>query len=178
MWWRVRTHEAVLQWGPTHTERSKEADVKDLSWCLPTDTPSCDPVHDPVKELTLWCTNTIPKTDEPKGQNLLDIIPDGAQAHNLPGPMKIFVAVIHLKVKSGYIIKTSFHTTSTVFNAPEKKLRQVVKGVTYESGLQKWKWELAQHDHDSSSLSDNDDSDNEEGPVAKIKPLKKRKRLK
>ena len=60
---------------------------------------------------------------------------------------------------------------------PGKLLCQALKGVHYESSMQKCRWEDAAHDkqEDSSSskkTDDDDDDDEEEGAVIKIKLLK------
>ena len=67
----------------------------------------------------------------------------------------------------------------TIFGTQEKQLGQALKGVWYESGLQKQRQESAAHDKDeelySSEEEDDNDSDDEEGAFAKIQPLRQKK---
>ena len=75
-------------------------------------------------------------------------------------------------------IKISISATSKLFGTQEKLFCQALKGVHYESGLQKCRREYAAHDkqEDSSSseeMDDNDD-DEDEGAVTRIKLLKKK----
>ena len=122
------------------------------------------------------------KHDEPKEQHhevsLLDMIPDGKEAQNLPRPVKTLVAIIHYEVKTETGIRISIAAMSQLFGTQEKSLWQALKGVKYESGTQKCRWESATHNdkESSSSEEDDDDGDEPEGVLAKIKPLKHKKK--
>ena len=66
------------------------------------------------------------KHGEPKGQHcevsLLDMLPDGKQAQNLPGPVRTLAAIIHYELKTETGIKISIAAMSTLFGAQEKSL--------------------------------------------------------
>ena len=120
--------------------------------------------------------------EQKKNYTLLDMIPNGSQSHNLPGPVKLLTPVIHYEIKTETGIKSSMITTANLFDAQEKSLRQAMKGVWYELGTQRRRHESAPHDKEeesSSKTEDNSYSDDnrEEGGIAKIKPLKKCKKM-
>ena len=94
-------------------------------------------------------------------------------------PVRALTAILHYQLKNETGIKISITATSKLFGTQEKLLLQALKGVHYESGLQKCRWEDAAHDkqEDSSSsgeTNDDDDDDNDEGAVTRIKLLKKK----
>ena len=110
------------------------------------------------------------------------MIPNGSQSHNLPGPVKLLTAVIHYEIKTETGIKSSMITTANLFDAQEKSLRQAMKGVWYALGTQRRRHESAAHDKEEESSSKTEDNsysddDREEGGIAKIKPLKKCKKM-
>ena len=107
------------------------------------------------------------------------MVPDGQLSQNLLNPVRTLAAILHYHFKSETGIKVSITATSKVFGTQEKPLHQALKGVHYESSSQKCRQEDAAHDkqEDSSSseeTDDYDDDDDDEGPVARIKPLKKK----
>ena len=114
--------------------------------------------------------------------SLVDIIPDGQLSQNLPNPVRTLAAILHYLLKNETGIKVSIMTTSKLFATQEKQLHQALKGVCYESCMQKCRQEDAPHDkqEDSSSSEetndddDDDDDDDKEGAVTRIKPLKKK----
>ena len=64
------------------------------------------------------------------------MIPDGSALHDLPQAVRtLAVAVAHL-IKVEYGIKASIMGKSKLFDMQEKHLRQVVKGVKYQSRSQ------------------------------------------
>ena len=113
--------------------------------------------------------------------SLLDMIPDGKQAQNLPVPVRTLAAILHYKLKNETGIKVSILATSTVFGTQEKSLWQALEGVYYESESQKKRWESAAHDKQeelpsSDEVDDDDDDDDEpEGAFTRIKLLKQKK---
>ena len=106
------------------------------------------------------------------------MVPDGQLSQNLPNPVRTVTAILYYQLKNESGIKVSIKATSEVFGTQEKPLHQALKGVHYESSLQKCRREDAAHDKHNSSSSeetdDDDDKDDEEGAVARIKPLKKK----
>ena len=75
----------------------------------------------------------------------------------------------------------SILSTSKIFGTQEKQLCQALKGIWYESGLQKWRGEVAAYDKDDESSSskveddDDDDDEDEQGAFAKMKLLRQKK---
>ena len=109
--------------------------------------------------------------------SLVDMVPDGQLSQNLPNPVRTLAAILHYQLKNKTGIKIAITATSKLFGTQEKLLCQALKGVHYESGMQKHRWEDAVHDKqdDSSSSEETDDEDDdEEGGVTRIKLLKKK----
>ena len=97
--------------------------------------------HPPVSDPLCWSAERV---------SFNDMIPDGSAPHDLPYAVTIVaVAMAHL-IKVEYGIKASIMGESKLFDVQEKHLRQVVKGVKYQSGWQ-WKW---QRDHASKMFKD------------------------
>ena len=65
------------------------------------------------------------------------MIPDGQLAQNLLDPVRTLAAMLHYQVKNETGIKVSILATLKVFDTQEKLLHQALKGVHYESGMQK-----------------------------------------
>ena len=93
---------------------------------------------------------------------------------NLPASVKTLAAALMYLMKTELDINKSINSTAKIFNVLEKKLRQGLKGVKYESGWQSKRWrsceEGAQVETPSSSSSE------DEGTFAKLTPLKKSKK--
>ena len=70
----------------------------------------------PVIKLKGWCVLRITKTPEPKGFSFLDMLPNDAEAHNLPTAVLTFTAALTLSIKDEYCIKASMHRVSNLFD--------------------------------------------------------------
>ena len=111
--------------------------------------------------------------------SLVDMVPDGQLSQNLPNPVRTLAAILHYQLKNVTGIKIAIMATSKLFGTQEKPLHQALKGVHYESGMQKCRWEDTAYDkqEDSSSseeTNDEDDDDDKEGAVTRIKLFKKK----
>ena len=83
--------------------------------------------------------------------SLVDMVPDGELSQNLPNPVRTLAAISHYQLKNETSIKISIMATSKLFGTQEKPLCQALKGVCYESGLQKCRWEDAACDKQEDS---------------------------
>ena len=77
------------------------------------------------------------KREAPEGCTILYMLPSPAASMNLPTSVKTLAAALMYLMKTKLGINTSINSTAKIFNASEKKLRQGLKGVKYESGSQK-----------------------------------------
>ena len=75
------------------------------------------------------------KEDKHCTASLVDMVPNGQLSENLMHPVRVLAAILHyqLKIETGIKIMA----TSKLFGTQEKPLHQALKGVHYESGLQK-----------------------------------------
>ena len=102
------------------------------------------------------------------------MVPDGQLSQNLLGPVRTLAAVLHYQLKNETGIKVFIMATSKLFGTQEKPLCQALKGVHYESGLQKCRQEDAAHDKQEDSSSSEETDDDDEGAVTRKKTLKKK----
>ena len=77
-----------------------------------------------------------------------------------------------MKTKLG--IDTSINNTAKIFDVSEKKLRQRLKGVKYESGSQRQRQRC--HEEGAQAETASSSSSEDEGTFAKLTPLKKSKK--
>ena len=65
------------------------------------------------------------------------MVTDGQLSQNLLNPVRTLAAVLHYQLKNETRIKVSIMATSKLFGTQEKPLCQALKGVHYESSMQK-----------------------------------------
>ena len=80
------------------------------------------------------------KREAPEGHTILCMLPSPAASMNLPTSVKTLAAALMYLVKTELGINTSISSTAKIFDVLEKKLRQGLKGVKYESGSQRKRW--------------------------------------
>ena len=102
------------------------------------------------------------------------MLPSPTASVNLPASVKTLAAALMYLMKTELGIDTSINNTAKIFNVSEKRLRQGLKGVKYESSShiqrQRSHEEGAQAETALSSSSEN------EGTFAKLTPLKNPKK--
>ena len=92
-------------------------------------------------------------------------------------PVQTVAAALAYLIKTEVGIETSISNTAKTYSVPEKKLRQGLKGVKYQSGSQRRRQESQGHTQDESSSSESDDNDDDDGAtLANMTPLKKAKK--
>ena len=105
------------------------------------------------------------------------MLPSLAACKDLAMPVQMVAAALAYLIKTEVSIKTSISNTVKIYSVPEKKLRQGLKGVKYQSGSQKRRQESQGHTQDKSSSSESDDNDDDvSATLAKITLLKKAKK--
>ena len=105
------------------------------------------------------------------------MLPSPVACKNLAVPVQTVAAALVYLIKTKVGIETSSSNTAKTYFVPEKKLRQGLKGVKYQSGSQRRRRESQGHTQDESSSSESDDNDHDDGAAfAKITPLKKAKK--
>ena len=65
------------------------------------------------------------------------MLPSPAACKNLAMPVQMVAAALAYLIKTEVSIKTSISNTAKTYSVPEKKLRQGLKGVKYQSGSQR-----------------------------------------
>ena len=131
----------------------------------------------------------------------MNSVPELAQAIHLPVPVKILAAVGAYYFKLEYGLKVSIKENAELYDVPEKKFRECIKGVKYDSGSQaarkkslkttpsqfkKRKRRIQEQQESSEDKTDDDDdetedptdnssSSDEDETLAKIRPLKRKK---
>ena len=65
------------------------------------------------------------------------MLPSPAACKNLAVPVQTVTAAVAYLIKTEVGIKTSINNTAKTYFVPEKKLRQGLKGVKYETGTQR-----------------------------------------
>ena len=98
-----------------------------------------------------------------EGRSIMCMLPSPAACKNLAVPMQMVAAALAYLIKTKVSIKTSISNTAKTYFLPEKKLRQGLKGVKYQSGSQRRRWESQGHTQDESSSSESDDNDHDDG---------------
>ena len=117
------------------------------------------------------------KLEPSEGHSIMCMLPSPAACKNLAVPLQTVAAALAYLIKTEVGIETSISNTAKTYFVPEKKLRQGLKGVKYQSGSQRRRRESQGHTQDESSLSESDDNDHDDGATfAKITPLKKTKK--
>ena len=105
------------------------------------------------------------------------MLPNPAVCKNLGVPVQTVAAAVAYLIKTEVGIETSISNTAKTYSVPEKKLRQGLKGVKYQSGSQRRRRESQGHTPDESSSSESDDNDHDDSATfAKITLLKKTKK--
>ena len=66
------------------------------------------------------------------------MVPDGQLSQNLLNSVRTLAAILHYQLKNETRIKIAIMATSKLFGTQVKLLHQALKGVCYESGMQKW----------------------------------------
>ena len=97
-----------------------------------------------------------------------------AASMNLPASVKTLAAALMYLVKTKLGINTSINSTAKIFDVSEKKLRQGLKGVKYESGSQRKRQRSCEEGAQTKTASSSSSED--EGTFAKLTPLKKSKK--
>ena len=77
------------------------------------------------------------KREAPEGHTILCMLLTPAASMNLPASVKTLAAALMYLMKTKLGIDTSINSTAKIFDVSEKKLRQGLKGVKYESGSQR-----------------------------------------
>ena len=65
------------------------------------------------------------------------MLPSPAACKNLAMPVQTVAAALAYLIKTEVSIETSINNTAKTYSVPEKKLRQGLKGVKYQSGTQR-----------------------------------------
>ena len=142
------------------------------------------------------------RVDPVEKRSIMNSVPEPAQAIHLPVPVKILAAVGAYYFKLEYGLKVSIKKNAELYDVPEKKFRECIKGVKYDSGSQaarkkslkttpsqfkKQKRRIQEQQESSEDKTDDDDDDETEDPtdnssssdedetLAKIRPLKRKK---
>ena len=72
-----------------------------------------------------------------EGRSLMCMLPSPAACKNLAMPVQTVAAALAYLIKTEVSIETSINNTAKTYSVPEKKLRQGLKGVKYQSGTQR-----------------------------------------
>ena len=140
------------------------------------------------------------RVDQVEKRSIMNSVPEPAQAIRLPVPVKILAAVGAYYFKLEYGLKVSIKKNAELYDVPEKKFRECIKGVKYDSGSQaatkkslkttpsqfkKQKRRIQEQQESSEDKTDDDDetedptdnssSSDEDETLAKIRPLKRKK---
>ena len=114
------------------------------------------------------------KREAPEGHTILCMLPSPTASMNLPASVKTLAAALMYLMKTELGIDTSINNTAKIFDVSEKKLRQGLKGVKYESGSQRKRWRSCEEGAQAETASSSSSED--EGTFAKLTPLKKSKK--
>ena len=90
----------------------------------------------PVIKLCGQCVRQVQR-EPSEGHSLLCTLPSPAACKNLAVPVQMVAAAVAYLIKTEVSIKTSINNTAKMCSVPVKKLRQGLKGVKYESGIQR-----------------------------------------
>ena len=77
------------------------------------------------------------KCEPSEGHSLMCMLPSLAACKNLAMPVQMVAAALAYLIKAEVSIETSISNTAKIYSVPEKKLRQGLKGVKYQSGSQR-----------------------------------------
>ena len=72
-----------------------------------------------------------------EGRSLMCMLPSPAVCKNLAMPVQTVAAALAYLMKTEVSIEASINNTAKTYSVPEKKLRQGLKGVKYQSGSQR-----------------------------------------
>ena len=114
------------------------------------------------------------KREAPEGHTILCMLLSPTASVNLPTSVKTLVAALMYLMKTTLGIDTSITSTAKIFDVLEKRLRQGLKGVKYESSSQRKRQKS--HEDDAQAESSSSRSSEDEGTFAKLTPLKKSKK--
>ena len=76
------------------------------------------------------------RVDQVEKRSIMNSVLKPAQAIRLPVPVKILAAVGAYYFKLEYGLKVSIKKNAELYDVPEKKFRECIKGVKYDSGSQ------------------------------------------
>ena len=129
----------------------------------------CQPV------IKLWgCHVRQVKREGPEGHTILCMLPSPTASVNLPTSVKTLASALMYLMKTELGIDTSINRTAKIFDVSEKKLRQGLTGVKYESGSQRKRWRSCEEGAQAETASSSSSED--KGTFAKLTPLKKSKK--
>ena len=117
------------------------------------------------------------KREAPEGHTILCMLLSPAASMNLPASVKTHVAACHHVPHENWTWTSTLlniNSTAKIFDVSEKKLRQGLKGVKYESGSQRKRWKS--HEEGAQAETASSSSSEDEGTFAKLTPLKKSKK--
>ena len=114
------------------------------------------------------------KREAPEGHTISCMLLSPAASMNLPASVKTLAAALMYLMKTELGINTSINSTAKIFDVLEKKLRQGLKGVKYESSSQ-WKRQRS-HEEGAQAETASSSSSEDEGTFAKLSLLKKSKK--
>ena len=90
----------------------------------------------PIIKLHGQCIRQV-EHEPSEGHSLMCMLPSPAACKNLAMPVQMVAAALAYLIKTEVSIKTSISNTAKTYSVPEKKLRQGLKGVKYQSGSQR-----------------------------------------
>ena len=90
----------------------------------------------PVIKLRGRCIRQV-EHEPSEGHSLMCMLPSLAACKNLAMPVQMVAAALAYLIKTEVSIETSISNTAKTYSVPEKKLRQGLKGVKYQSGSQR-----------------------------------------
>ena len=90
----------------------------------------------PIIKLRGQCIRQV-ECEPSEGRSLMCMLPSPAACKNLAMPVQMVAAAVAYLIKTEVGIKTSINNTAKTYSVPEKKLRQGLKGVKYQSGTQR-----------------------------------------
>ena len=90
----------------------------------------------PVIKLHGRCIRQV-EHEPSEGHSLMCMLPSPAACKNLAMPVQMVAAALAYLIKTEVSIETSISNTAKTYSVPEKKLRQGLKGVKYQSGSQR-----------------------------------------
>ena len=90
----------------------------------------------PIIKLRGRCIRQVER-EPSEGHSLMCMLPSPAACKNLAMPVQTVAATLAYLIKTEVDIETSINNTAKTYSVPEKKRRQGLKGVNYQSGTQR-----------------------------------------